>query len=51
MIKLTKFEAENKMYVNDKLITLDKNTIVASDLLELAIFRLVYDSYLTRNKE
>ena len=34
MIKLTKFEPENRVYVNDKAITLDRNTIVASDLLD-----------------
>lgn len=52
MIELTKVERENKVYVNDKAIILDKNTITASELLELAGFSsLVYDIYFSQNKE
>lgn len=46
MIELTKVERENKVYVNDKVILLDKDTITPSELLELAGFSsLVYDCY------
>jgi hypothetical protein len=52
MIELTKVERENKVYVNDKVIILDKNTITASELLELAGFSsLVYDICLVKNQE
>ena len=52
MIELTKVERENKVYVNDKVIILDKNTITASELLELAGFSsLVYDICLVKNRE
>jgi hypothetical protein len=52
MIELTKVDRENKVYVNDKVIILDKNTITASELLELAGFSsLVYDICLVRNQE
>nr|MBA2268595.1 hypothetical protein [Nitrosopumilus sp.] len=38
-------------YVNEKVIVLDKDTITASDLLELAGFSsLVYDIYLKQNE-
>ena len=50
MIELTKVERENKVYVNDKVIVLDRNTITASELLEMAGFSsLVYDIYLIHN--
>jgi hypothetical protein len=42
MIELTKVERENKVYVNDKVIILDKNTITASELLELAGFSSLF---------
>lgn len=52
MIELTKVESENKVYVNDKAIVLDKESITPSELLELAGFSsLVYDCYLVQNKE
>ena len=52
MIELTKVERENKVYVNDKVIVLDRNTITASELLEMAGFSsLVYDIYLIHNSE
>jgi hypothetical protein len=52
MIELTKVERENKVYVNDKAIILDKESITPSELLELAGFSsLVYDCYLVQNKE
>jgi len=48
MIELTKVERENKVYVNGQVIILDKDTITASDLLEMAGFSsLVYDIYLS----
>ncbi|HYF99767.1 MAG TPA: hypothetical protein VD815_06730 [Candidatus Saccharimonadales bacterium] len=51
MIELTKVERENKVYVNDKVIILDKNIITASELLELAGFSsLVYDIYFAKNE-
>jgi hypothetical protein len=44
MIELTKVERENKVYVNDKAISLDKESIMPSELLELAGFSsLIYD--------
>ena len=50
MIELTKVERENKVYVNDKVIVLDRDTITASELLEMAGFSsLVYDIYLINN--
>lgn len=52
MIELTKVERENKVYVNDTAIILDKESITPSELLELAGFSsLVYDCYLIQNKE
>lgn len=52
MIELTKVERENKVYVNDKVIVLDRDTITASELLEMAGFSsLVYDIYLIQNNE
>ena len=52
MIELTKVEKENKVYVNDEVIILDKNTITASELLELAGFSsLVYDIYFAKDPE
>ena len=51
MIELTKVERENKVYVNDKVIILDKNIITASELLELAGFSsLVYDIYFAKDE-
>ena len=51
MIELTKVERENKVYVNDKVIILDKNIITASELLELAGFSsLAYDIYFAKNE-
>jgi hypothetical protein len=45
-MELTKVERENKVYVNDKAVVLDKNTITASELLELAGFSsLAYNIY------
>ncbi|VFJ14411.1 hypothetical protein [Candidatus Nitrosocosmicus franklandus] len=52
MIELTKVERENKVYVNDKAIILDKESITPSELLELAGFSsLVYDCYFAQNDE
>ena len=52
MIELSKVESENKVYVNDKVNVLDRVTITASELLELASFSsLAYDLYLTKNAE
>jgi hypothetical protein len=52
LIELSKVESENKVYVNDKVNVLDRVTITASELLELADFSsLVYDLYLTKNGE
>jgi hypothetical protein len=52
MIELTKVERENKVFVNDKAIVLDKDTVTASELLELAGFSsLVYDIYLKQNEK
>ncbi len=52
MIELSKVESENKVYVNDKVIVLDRDTITASELLEMAGFSsLVYDIYLIQNNE
>ena len=52
MIELIKVERENKVYVNDKVIILDRESITPSELLELAGFSsLVYDCYLIQNKE
>jgi hypothetical protein len=40
------------VYVNDKVIVLDRDTITASELLEMAGFSsLVYDLYLIPNNE
>jgi hypothetical protein len=52
MIELTKVERENKVYVNDKVIILDKETITPSELLELAGFSsLVYHCYFVQGEE
>lgn len=52
MIELTKVERENKVYVNDKVIILDRENITPSELLELAGFSsLVYDCYLAQNED
>lgn len=52
MIELTKVERENKVYVNGKVIILDRESITPSELLELAGFSsLVYDCYLIQNKD
>lgn len=46
MIELTKVKKENKFYVNDEAVILDKDTITASELLELAGFSfLAYNIY------
>ena len=51
-MELTKVERENKVYVNDKAIVLDKNTITASELLELAGFSsLAYNIYLVLDRK
>ena len=51
-MKLTQVERENKVYVNDKPIVLDKNTITASELLELAGFSsLAYNIYLVLDRK
>ena len=51
-MKLTQVERENKVYVNDKPIVLDKNTITASELLELAGFSsLAYHIYLVLDRK
>jgi len=52
MIELTKVERENKVYVNDKVIILDREKITPSELLELAGFSsLVYDCYFAQNED
>jgi hypothetical protein len=52
MIELTKVERENKVYVNDQAIILDKEDITPSELLELAGFSsLVYDCYFAPKEE
>ena len=52
IMDLTKVERENKVYVNDKPIVLDKNTIIASELLELAGFSsLAYHIYLVLDRK
>lgn len=49
MIELTSRE-RNKVYVNDKAIILDKDTVTASELLEIpGLSSLVYDIYLAQN--
>lgn len=51
MIELTKVERENKVYVNDKAIIIDKDTITATELLEMAGFSsLAYDLYLKQDE-
>jgi hypothetical protein len=51
-MELTKVERENKVYVNDKAIVLDKNTITASELLELAGFSsLAYNVYMILDRK
>ena len=52
MIELIKVERENKVYVNDKAIVLNRESITPSELLDLAGFSsLVYDCYLIQNKD
>lgn len=52
IMELTKVERENKVYVNDKAIVLDKNTITASELLELAGFSsLAYNIYMVLDRK
>jgi Multiubiquitin len=52
IMELTKVERENKVYVNDKAIVLDKNTITASELLELAGFSsLAYNVYMILDRK
>ena len=52
IMELTKVERENKVYVNDKAIVLDKNAITASELLELAGFSsLAYNNYLVLDRK
>ena len=52
IMELTKVERENKVYVNDKAIILDKNAIIASELLELAGFSsLAYNIYLVLDRK
>ena len=52
MIEFTKVERENKVYVNEKAIVLDRDTITAAELLEQAGFSsLVYDIYLVPKEE
>lgn len=52
MIDLTEVERENKVYVNDNAIILDKESIKPPELLELAGYSsLVYDCYLVQNNE
>jgi hypothetical protein len=51
-MELTKVERENKVYVNDKAIVLDKNIITASELLELAGFSsLAYNVYMILDRK
>ena len=51
-MELTKVERENKVYVNDKAIVLDKNIITASELLELAGFSsLAYNIYMILDRK
>ncbi len=51
-MELTKVERENKVYVNDKAIVLDKNTITASELLELAGYSsLAYNVYMILDRK
>lgn len=51
MIELTKVERENKVYVNEKAIVLDRDNITPSELLELAGFSsLVYDCFITQKE-
>jgi Multiubiquitin len=51
-MELTKVERENKVYVNDKAVVLDKNTITASELLELAGFSsLAYNIYIVLDRK
>ena len=52
IMELTKVERENKVYVNDKAVVLDKNTITASELLELAGFSsLAYNIYIVLDRK
>ncbi len=51
-MELTKVERENKVYVNDKAVVLDKNSITASELLELAGFSsLAYNIYIVLDRK
>jgi hypothetical protein len=52
VIELTKVDRENKVYVNDNAIIIDKEAITPSELLELSGFSsLVYDCYLEQNRD
>lgn len=52
MIELTKVERENKVYINDKAIILDRKVITPSELLELAGFSsLVYECFFAQIEE
>ncbi|MGD9673426.1 MAG: hypothetical protein AB7U98_08100 [Candidatus Nitrosocosmicus sp.] len=52
MIELTKVERENKVYVNDKVLVLDRATITSSELLEMAGFSsLVYDMFKVQDQD
>ncbi len=52
MIELTKVERENKVYVNDNAIILDRKVITPSELLELAGFSsLVYECFFAQIEE
>jgi hypothetical protein len=52
MIELCKVESENKVYVNDKVIVLDRDTITASELLGISGFSsLVYYTCLIHKNE
>ena len=52
IMELTKVERENKVYVNDKVVVLDKNTITASELLELAGYSsLAYNIYIVLDRK
>ena len=52
MMESTKVERENKVYVNDKPLVLDKNVITAPELLELAGFSsLAYNIYLVLDRK
>jgi hypothetical protein len=51
-MELSTVERENKVYVNDKAIILDKDTITPPELLELAGFSsLAYNLYLVLDRK